>query len=189
MKTLVALVAAMTVGSIALILMETAPIRPPVADLSAVARPSDDFAQTVWRTAETVKVAKWRHLIVHTSAEPLDAEFNCHFVVERTARPDGGLLRATTLWNRQVNGNHVFTGGYNWNTDSIAILLVGDFSRTAPSAEQMAALLKLVQSLQQTCGITADRVYLARDIDPRSNSPGAAFPAQEFNDSLLRPRR
>jgi hypothetical protein len=189
MKTLAALVVAMTMGSIALILMETAPIRPPVTDLSAVARPTDEFAQAVWRTAETVKVAKWRHIVVHTSAEPLDPDFNCHFVVDRTPRPDGGQVRATTLWNRQLNGNHVFATGYDWNADSVAVLLVGDFSRTPPSAEQMAALVNLVHSLQQTCGITAERVYLARDIDPRCGSPGAAFPAQQFNDSLLRPRR
>jgi hypothetical protein len=189
MKTLVALVLAMTVGSIALILMETAPIHPPVTDLSAVARPTDEFAQAVWRTAETVKVAKWRHIIVHTSVEPLDPDFNCHFVVDRTPHADGGLVRATTLWNRQLNGDHVFTTGYNWNADSVAVLLVGDFSKTPPSPAQLAALVNLVRSLQQTCGITADRVYLARDIDPRCGSPGAAFPAQQFNDSLLRPRR
>jgi hypothetical protein len=189
MKTLGALVVAMTVGSIALILMETAPIRPPVTDLSAVARATDELAQAVWRTDEPIKVAKWRHLVVHTSAEPLDADFDCHFVVDPSPRPDGGHVRATTLWNRQLPGNHIFATGYNWNADSIAVLLVGDFSKASPSAQQLQALVDLVRSLQQTCAIPADRVYLARDIDPRCSSPGAAFPAQQFNDSLVRPRR
>lgn len=188
-KTLGALVVAMTVGSIALILMETAPIHPPVTDLSAVAKATDELAQAVWRTDEPIKVAKWRHIVVHTSVEPLDADFGCHFVIDQTPRPDGGLLRATTLWNRQVSGNHVFATGYNWNADSIAVLVVGDFSKTSPGAEQVQALVSLVRSLQQSCGITAERVYLARDIDPRCGSPGAAFPAQQFNDSLLHPRR
>ena len=189
MKTLGALVVAMTVGSIALILMETAPIRPPVTDLSAVARATDELAQAVWRTEEPIKVAKWRHIVVHTSVEPLDAEFNCHFVIDQTPRPDGGLVRATTLWNRQLSGNHVFATGYNWNDDSIAIVLVGNFSKTSPRPEQLQALVNLVRSLQQSCGIAAERVYLARDIDPRCGSPGEAFPAQQFNDSLLHLRR
>ena len=187
MKTLGALVVAMTLGSITLILMETAPIRPPVTNLSAVATPTDESAQAVWRTDEPIKIAKWRNIVVHTSAEPLDVDFDCHFVVDRTARPDGGLIRATTLWNRQLVGNHIFNTGYDWNADSIAILVVGNFSRTAPGAEQTQALTRLVRSLQQTCGIPAERVYLARDIDPRCGSPGPAFPAGQFNASLVRP--
>ncbi|MCJ7543218.1 MAG: N-acetylmuramoyl-L-alanine amidase [Phycisphaerae bacterium] len=189
MKTLGALVVAMTVGSLTLILMETAPIRPPVTDLSAVAKATDELAQTVWRTDEPIKVAKWRHIVVHTSAETLDADFDCHFIVDQTPRPDGGRVRATALWSRQVSGNHVFATGYAWNADSIAVLMAGNFSKTPPSPEQVQALVGLVQSLQQSCGITAERVYLARDIDPRCGSPGAAFPAQQFNGSLLHPRR
>lgn len=189
MKTLGALVVAMTAGSIALILMEAPPIRPPVTNLSAVAVPTDEFSQVISQTDEPIKIAKWRNIVVHTGAEPLDVDFDCHFVVDPSPRPDGSILRATALWHRQVSGNHVFAGGHNWNADSIAVIVMGDFSQTPPSAEQMQALVGLVRSLQRACGISAERVYLARDVDPRSGSPGAAFPSAQFNASLLRPHR
>lgn len=189
MKTLGALVAAMTAGSIALILMEAPPIRPPVTNLSAVAAPTDEFSQVVSQTDEPIRIAKWRHIVVHTAAEPLDVDFDCHFVIDPSPRADGGILRATTLWNRQVSGNHVFAGGYNWNDDSIAVVVMGDFSKAPPNTKQMQALVGLVRSLQRACGVPAEKVYLARDIDPRSGSPGAAFPTAQFNVSLLRPGR
>jgi len=188
MKTLGALVVAMTVGSGALILMETAPIRPPVTRLSAVSTPTDEFSEAISSTDELIKVAKWRNLVIHTTAEGLDPYRDCHFVIEPTNGGDGTCIRPTALWNRQANGSHVSAPGHDWNLDSIGICLVGDFSTAAPTQRQLQALVGLVRSLQQTCGITAERVYLARDIDPRTGSPGAAFPATSFNASLLRPR-
>jgi N-acetyl-anhydromuramyl-L-alanine amidase AmpD len=189
MKTLGALVVAMTVGSIALILMETAPIRPPVTNLSAVASLTDEASQVVSQTDVAIKTAKWRHIIVHTAMEALEPDLDCHFVIDQTPSPDGRSVRSTTLWNRQLGGNHVFVAGYNWNADSIAVCLVGDYSQTPPSASQFQALIGLVHSIQQTCGIPAERVYLARDIDPRCGSPGAVFPAKQFNTFLLKPQR
>ena len=188
MKTLGALVAAMTVGSVALILMETAPIRPPVTNLSAVTSLADESSEAISQTNVAIKAAKWRQIVVHTSVEPLDADRDCHFVIEQTPGSDGKSVRATSLWDRQAEGNHVFASGYNWNASSIGVCLIGDFSQTPPTASQMRSLIGLIRSLQQTCGVTADRVYLAWDIDPRTASPGAAFPAREFNGSLLRPR-
>jgi hypothetical protein len=189
MKTLGALVVAMTVGSIAMILMETAPIRPPVTNLSAVAGLTDESFQVVSQTDVAIKAAKWRHIIIHTAMEALEPDLDCHFVIDPTPGPDGRSVRATTLWHRQVGGNHVFVAGYNWNADSIAICLIGDYSQTPPAASQLQALVGLVRSIQQTCGIPAERVYLARDIDPRGGPTWAAFPAKQFNASLLKLQR
>ena len=188
MKTLGALVVAMTVGSLALILMNTAPIRPLVTNLSAVTTPTDEPSQAISQTDGSIKVAKWRHLVVHTSTEAIDAESDCHFIIDPAAGADGRILRTTALWNRQVSGNHVFASGHNWNADSIGVCLIGNFADVPPTSAQLAALTHLVRLLQQTCGITADRVYLARDIDPRCASPGEAFPAKQFNTALMRPR-
>ena len=46
-----------------------------------------------------------------------------------------------------------------------------------------------VHTLQHVCRISADRVYLRRDLDARSLSPGRAFPAARFSAGLLDPRR
>ena len=186
-KTLVALIAAMTVGTLALVLMETAPVHPTVIHLSAVVSPADDSSDVISHTDAAIRPGRWRSIVVHTAAEGLDADGECHFIVERQPAEDGRFVRATGLWNRQGEGNHVFAAGYNWNADSIGIYLADDFNQAGPSARQFKAIMSLVRSLQQTCGITADRVYLNRDIDPRSLSPGAAFPAETFNANLLKP--
>lgn len=186
-KTLVALLVAMTVGSMALVLMETAPAHPPVTHLAAVANPADDSSEIISQTTATLRAGKWRNIVVHTSAEGLDSDHECHFVVEPTASGEGRCARATVLWKGQNDGTHVFAAGHNWNSDSIGVYVVGDFARIGPTRPQFQALLSLVRSLQQTCGITADRVYLSRDIDPRGGSPGPAFPVTLFNNGLLKP--
>ncbi len=169
-------------------LMDTAPIHPPVTRLSAVSTPADEYSEAVASAVETIKVAKWRNVVVHTTAEGLDADRACHFVIAAVDGSDGTCIRPTELWNRQVGGPHVAAPGHDWSLDTIGICLVGDFSSQPPTQRQFEALVGLVRALQQTCGITAERIYLAREIDPPSGSPGRAFPAKQFNSSLLRPR-
>ena len=85
---------------------------------------------------------------------------------------------------RQEPGQHV--EGV-WKNSSVGVCLIGDFSRTPPKAGQFELLVQLVNALQETCRVPADHVYLLSDIDPRSPSPGAAFPAAKLSRRLLRP--
>jgi len=188
-KTLLALLVAMTIGSTALMLMEKAPIRPPITHLAAIDSAAGGVSDLVIQTDAPLKRGRWWNILIHTSAEGLDPQRECHFIVSGQPGPGGLFLRATDLWESQRDGNHGFLPVHNYNADSIGVFVEGDFTNQGPSRKQFQALLELVRTLQQACGITSERVYLYSHIDPRSGSPGPAFPAEEFKDGLLRPTR
>jgi len=170
-------------------LMEKAPIRPPVTHLAAIDPSVGSLSDLVAQTNIPLKRGKWRNILIHTSLEGLDPDSECHFIVSRQAGADGLNVRATPLWAAQQEGNHGFLPVHDYNADSIGVFMAGEFDSLGPSQQQFQALLELVRALQKACGITADRVYLYRHIDPRSGSPGPAFPAEEFKDGLLGPSR
>ena len=189
-KTLTALVAAMTVGAIGLLALETAPIRPAGHNLAAVSNPADTHAKAVLDTDVPIQPIKWRNIVIHSSGpRGRDVARRCHFVIEAKASDDGQYVGATILWKRQGSGNHVFVPGRDFNADSIGICLMGDFSSKAPGSGQFQALVKLVQALQQRCNVSADHVYLHSQLDAHSRSPGDAFPSETFASHLLRPGR
>jgi len=180
-KTLTALLLSMTVGAFALMLLETAPVRPSAQQLAAVSLPENQAGQLVRQTAVPIQPIKWRNIVIHGSqAEGQDIAERCHFVVH----PDGKLL-ATGLWERQQSGHHVFVPGRDFNADSIGICLQGEFSTSAPEATQVTALVELARTLQKALTIPTERVYLYSDLDSLSRSPGAAFPAESFDRRLL----
>ena len=183
-KTLVALIFSMTIGASALMLLETAPARGPAEHLSAVAAPDSSASRAVNDTAVPVQSAKWRNIVVHSSAEGADIAARCHFIIEAD-----GTVRPTSLWRGQVSGRHVFVAGRDFNADSIGVCIAGDFTTRAPSRRQMTNLTDLTQSLQRTFRMPANRVYLMKDLDGASRSPGAAFPTTGFNSQLLRSAR
>ena len=187
-KVLIALFVAMILGSVVLIVLETAPVNPH-RDLAAISHPSDALGRSIYRTNVPVQPVKWRSIVIHsTGGRGANIAKESHFLV----RPDGegsSAVEMTPLWDRQVEGNHVYVPGRDFNSDSIGVCLVGDFSAQPPSPSQMKALLALVQSLQRTLNVSADHVYLHSDLDASSRSPGAAFPVREFTLALLRVER
>ncbi|MCK4601914.1 MAG: N-acetylmuramoyl-L-alanine amidase [Phycisphaerae bacterium] len=195
-KTLAALVAAMTVGAFALTVMETAPIRPGIKDLAAVAASDQGPEGIVKQTDVEIQRVKWANIIVHSSASRRNIESQCHFVIaprrpgsSQTESDDQTVTVATNLWKRQAEGYHIYVPGYDFTANSIGICLRGDFSHRRPAAATLDALVALVRVLQQECGISPDHVYLHSDLISGSNSPGRAFPARTFSASLLRPSR
>ena len=186
-KTLTALFFAMTGGALVLMLMDVEPIQPPGTHLTAVAANEDAQLPVISQT--DVPLRKWRSIVVHTSAEGRAVVANCHFVVDDgSAGGEAGALgvSSTAHWAQQRASAHVPGRGSDWNTESIGVCLMGEFSRRRPSDVQWQALMKLVTDLQQQFGIPSSRVYLYRDIGGRGDSPGRAFPAAEFNEQLLR---
>lgn len=186
-KSLTALVASMTVGTLVLMLLETAPIRPSDdASLAAVSSDSQKTGQQVFSTQVPVKSDTWRNVVIHaTGHEGAAIAEQCHFVLSA----DGSGFTATDLWRRQVAGSHIFAPGRDWNSDTIGICLDGDFMFDAPAERQFELLTSLVRTVQQACDIPADRVYLHGELVPHSRSPGEAFPNEAFNRRLLRLRR
>jgi len=183
-KTLTALLAAMTVGVFTLMLMETEPYQPPVslAALGAGTAP----AAVISDTEAPIHANRWRNIVVRaTGAESADVIEQCHFVL---TSDDSGrtVLASTALWRAQQTGRQAHHLGEQFNTASVGVCLVGDFSTDPPTAEQFNELMTLVKCLQKNFHIGHDRVYLLGDIDPLSRSPGDAFPARAFEQHLIR---
>lgn len=188
-RTLTALLVAMTLGAFVLMLLETAPLRPSASYLAAVA-PSPGSDEAIFETDVPLQPLKWRNIVVHSSASAHSglAE-RTHFVIGPGADAASPVIRATPLWKRQAEGHHVYVPWRDFNADSVGICLVGDFSRRGPTEAQLRVLIRLVQALQRTFRIAADRVYLHSDLDPGSGSPGRAFPGEAFTERLLHATR
>ena len=186
-NTLAALLAALTAGTIILMVMETAPIRPRVKSLIAALA---DPLEVVRHTSAPRRRAHWRNIVIHaTGPEGAGIADRCHFVVDAAPGPDGVRFRATDLWKYQQHSRHVTGPNVGFNGTSVGVCLVGDFSRgpvdmTAPQLQDLAAL---VRSLQFEFRVSPGHVYLLRDLDSRTLSPGRAFPVREFYAHLLKP--
>jgi len=175
----------MTAGAYLLMLMESAPIRPPARSLAALAASGAGAGKVVADTDVPLQPAKWRNIIVHAhEGEPAETSRRMHFVI-RPGSSGTLVVEGTDLWKRQADGHHVYVPWRDFNADSIGICLIGRFSRRPPTDEQFQLLIDLVRTLQSTFRIPGDQVYLHSDLDGRSVSPGRAFPARTFTESLL----
>jgi hypothetical protein len=184
-KTLTALLAAMTAGAFALMLMESDTVRRPAEPLAAYGTtdglPADAVPQP---EAIALQKAKWDKIIVHSTGAEGDAiAQRCHFVIAEG--PNGEpVIHATELWHNQMAGNHVHTPDQNYNADSIGICLLGDYTHQPPTEAVFEKLIALTTGLQRLCDIESGSVFLFRSL-AASNSPGRAFPARAFEARLL----
>lgn len=129
----------------------------------------------------------WRRVVVHAAANPNDSlPQRCHFIISADADTSGKGVVTTDLWKRQVRGYHVMIPGHDFDSDSIGICLIGDFSKKGPAKEQFEALVTLVNELQKRYRIAADCVYIHNQLDTSSDQPGKAFPSETFNRYLLK---
>lgn len=185
-KTLAVLFVAMTLGALALMLLETEPPRPTPSPLAVLSSPPAGAMQVIGRTETPLQATRWQTVVVHAARDAsAGAAKGCHFVVA----PDGEggwKISPTAHWIRQDAGQHVGSAWKDiaWRDSSVGVCLIGDFSRTPPEPAQFDLLVQLVNALQKVCHVPAARVYLYSDINPRSSLPGAAFPVKELSDRL-----
>ena len=185
-NTLAVLLAALTVGTIVLMLLETDPIIPKIRSLIAA---SDVDPMKIVRDTDAPLV-KWTEVVVHaTGAEGPDIARLCHFVIAPDAEGTGYEVQATGLWRRQGNSLHILGPNSDLSETSISVCLVCDFSLRRPTDAQFRQLMALVRSLQFDFRIARGHVYLYRDLDASTYSPGRAFPEGTFTARLLRPER
>jgi hypothetical protein len=169
----------MTFGAITLRLLETKPSPLSPIDLMAAIPPLGFELDT----DAPLNSGLWKHVVVHTSAEGGDIAKRSHFIVEA----DGTvLIHATGLWKAQRTSQHVPCNRYDYNSDTIAVCVRGDFAARPPSARQFQELVKLVRMIQQACNIPAGKVFMYRDLAPGQSSPGNAFPVRTFSSALMR---
>ena len=198
--TLAVLVVAMGAGVFVLVLMETPPARPPVLqasppDGSDAGTDSDkshtDMAALIRRTSVHVQPIKWRNIVLYDASDNLTGlHKGCHFLIGASGVPGEKSVRSTGLWRRQLDGNHVFVGGYPYNNEnSIGIGLFCDTSLASPTSGQMSALTDLVRTLQVIFQIPSDRVYLHSNEPGKPGRLGRFFPLETFRSRLITARR
>jgi hypothetical protein len=187
-KTLGALVAALSAGTLLLWWMETIPAEPNVPlPLQALGpdAPSSRL-RFIHRTEVPLQYIKWRNIVVHDAGQdgPKTVQ-RCHFLIgDGPERFGDGAIVATRLWRLQKSGGHTYVPGHSFDDESIGICLLGDCRKDEPSQRQIGALIYLVRALQATCQTPADRVYLHSELaDP--GCPGENFPARRFRRGLI----
>ena len=152
----------MTIGAFALVLLETAPILPPVPQLAAESPASAD--KIVKQTEVPIEEGAWRNVVIHAAAEGPGVAGQCHFAV------DGTSIVATSHWRQQEPARHVvaYVRGHDYNADSIGVFIKSDFSDRQPSVEETEAIVQLIAALQETCRIDRSKVYFHRDLNPHA---------------------
>jgi len=188
-KTLALLVASMSLGTCLLLWMETGPARPEGSlPLQAIkATQSGPELAIVHQTDGGIPIQfiKWRNVIIHDTGQdgPKIAKA-CHFVVGSAETFGDGHIRCTRAWRRQQDGAHISVPGFNFNSNSIGICVMGDARRYRPTSRQFESLVRLVRTLQITCSIPRDHVYLHSDLG-EPGCPGRHFPAKGLRERLI----
>jgi hypothetical protein len=149
-----------------------------------------------WRPPHGVRVRKWRYIVIHHMAAPRGSAavidrmhkkrgwdgLGYHFVVGNGSLTGDGAVEVGYRWTRQEKGAHARArpGDDNrWNLHGIGICLIGDFTKTAPSARQLDTLEGLVRALRVEYGIPVDNIVPHRFVRP-TECPGPKFPWQGF---------
>jgi len=171
----------MTIGALALMWMETAPVDELHMNLTSISGLPAYEEAIIYRTHVPVKYPKWLNIVVSKAPAADHAVARaCHFIVS-----DGDqAIETTDLWKRQVDGYHTFAPGHDWNSDSIGICFLGDLDDKALTEQQFSALVALVQTLQKHFKVRSEHVYLNSQLDDRIKPPSGQF-AQAFADRLL----
>lgn len=142
---------------------------------------------------------RWKHIVIHHSATKngspkgmdsyhrnergMENGLAYHFVIGNGQGMKDGELFIGDRWKKQLNGGHLSSSALN--QVSIGICLVGDFSKTRPTAKQMATLEALVEYLMEKANIPASLVTTHTLIHPNHTvCPGKHFPIASFKASL-----
>lgn len=131
----------------------------------------------------------WQYIVVHHSASATgnaaaidrwhrDRGFDglgYDFVIGNGTGSGDGVVEVGYRWKQQLVGAHAKTAGNFMNEHGIGICLVGDFTRTKPTAAQMRSLDRLCTFLAQYCGIPAAALRMHGDVKS-TECPGKYFP-------------
>jgi len=174
----------------------------PRLDGLALAAPVDPTRpvgiETIFRTRQPLATDAWEGIVIHHSGSAFGsaatlaheheqqglAGLGHHFVIGNGAPAPDGEIHVGYRWLDQLPGAHTpGPAGDLYNRHYIGICLVGDGDRRDFTDAQMAALIRLVSTLQQKFAIPNERVVLNRDVSPTSG-PGRHFPEVEFRSRL-----
>lgn len=141
---------------------------------------------------------RWTTIVVHHSATATGnarsfdrahrdkgwEELGYHFVIGNGTSSGDGVIEVGGRWRSQKHGAHCKTPDNYFNEHGIGICLVGDFTKTRPSARQMASLQRLVSFLCDQCRIPDSRVTTHGLVTKNTQCPGNHFPIMSLRRSL-----
>lgn len=145
---------------------------------------------------------RWKNIVVHHSAtagggaEGFDRYHRekrkmpnglaYHFLIGNgRGMPDGAVF-ASRRWMEQLDGGHV--RGEENNRVSIGICLVGDFTKTEPTAAQSAALSEILDHLFETLPLDESNVHAhGAFAGQKTLCPGDRLRLDEFLDERKKP--
>jgi hypothetical protein len=136
----------------------------------------------------------WRYIVIHHSATDSGnaGQFDLShkkrgwdglgydFVIDNGSGGSDGAVEVGVRWKEQKRGAHAGVDLYN--EQGVGICLVGDFTKTRPTAAQMHSLSRLCNFLSAYCGIPRENFRLHGDVRPTS-CPGPLFPRDFLNPS------
>lgn len=107
-----------------------------------------------------------------------------HFIIGNGSGSPDGVVETGYRWRDQIPGPH--TKNQAVNRESIAVCIVGDLTAGPPTRRQVDALLGLLEKLCRENGISPERIYSHREVDPQTLCPGKDFPAADIRAALAR---
>lgn len=186
-----ALVAAMTVTSGLLMLLEPGPSTPtPGVALQSIDRGSD-IAKPQDKLFDTTALeVRWGSIVIHDSRTPQGSAqtmhhihkqlgrggLGYHFVIDNGPNADDGNIEVGFRWSSQAPGEFFDAETASW-PDAIGICLIGDGEADRFTEAQLNQLVWLVQQLQQRYSIPKSSVYA---------QIGASTAASQFPDAWFR---
>ncbi|MDG1137978.1 MAG: LysM peptidoglycan-binding domain-containing protein [Opitutales bacterium] len=118
------------------------------------------------------KSGKWKRIVIHHSATPVDDAMNMHRVHKARGMKNGlayhfvisngsrkaydGEVYLGGRWKAQLDGGHMKK--LAWNRESIGICLIGNFELRSPTTKQMTALEGLCEYLMKRCKVSRSQV-------------------------------
>jgi hypothetical protein len=184
-------------------------LTPSEAPSGSLSRASSDEAPRI--VPRAAAAGRWQAIVVYDSGSPAGdaaslerrhsraglAGLGHHFVIGNGQGMDDGQVAVGYRWDHQLPGAHAVDGmalhppsgmpldAAALNRRAIAVCLIGNMDRRAPTDAQLRALHALVRSLRTEFGISADLVRFRSELGLSGGAAGA-FPLQAFHAGVIR---
>ncbi|MBN1493580.1 MAG: N-acetylmuramoyl-L-alanine amidase [Candidatus Omnitrophica bacterium] len=141
---------------------------------------------------------RWKFIVVHHTASDIGNArlvnlwhkkrgwegIGYHFIIDNgTVGKGDGQIEISPRWIKQMKGAHC--KACDMNEVAIGVSLVGNFSKTLPSAPQMDSLVFLIRELMKYYHIPAQNVIGHRNVlGANTECPGTKFPWEKFKKQI-----
>ena len=163
----------------------------------APAKSSPTLSSSVLKTLAGVNnSSRWKRIVIHHSATPVDDALNMHQVHLKQRRMKNGLAYHFVIsngsrkasdgeiyigkrWKDQIDGGHMKQASLN--KTGIGICLIGNFELGPPTAKQLNSLEALCRHLMKSCRIPYSSITTHKILHPNhTKCPGKCFSLPAF---------